>query len=118
MNVIILLYPCQITILEQVSLDRGVTAATYLIYMLYIQKMCQDFQKMLAESITLGVEPEPSTSTSTESHGSSPTWVLKMHQQHVTAYTRIMMEGGMELTMGEKKAAPLITEVCSPMSTS
>ena len=42
--------------------------------------MCQDFQKTLVESITLRVEPEPSTSTSTESHGSSPPWVLKTQQ--------------------------------------
>ena len=72
---------------------------------------------MLAESITSGVEPEPSTSTSTESHGFSPFQVLKMHQPHVTVYTKMMMEDGIELTMGEDRAAPLITEVCSPMST-
>ena len=73
---------------------------------------------MLPESITLRVEPGPSTSTSTESNGSSPPQVLKTQQQHVAAYTKMMMEGGMELTMGEDRSAPLITEVCSPMSTS
>ena len=57
---------------------------------------------MLVESITLRVEPEPSTSTSTESHGSSPQ-VLKTQKQHATAYTEIMMEGGMELTLGEDR---------------
>ena len=73
---------------------------------------------MLVESITLGVEPQPSASTSTESLGSSPPWVLKMHQQHVAAYTKMMMEGGMELTMREYRAVLLIREVCSPMPTS
>ena len=37
--------------------------------------MHQDFWKTLAESITSGVEPEPSTSTSTESHGSFPSGI-------------------------------------------
>ena len=55
---------------------------------------------------------------STESHGSSPLQVLKTQQQHVAANTKMMLEGGMELTMGEDRAAPLITEVCSPMPTS
>ena len=73
---------------------------------------------MLVESITSRVEPEPSTGTSTESHGSSPPQVLKAQQQHITAYTKMMMESGMRLTMGEDRAAPLITEVCSPMLTS
>ena len=83
-----------------------------------MHKMCQDFQKTLVETITLWVEPEPSTNTSTESHGSSPPWILKTQQQHVVAYTKMMIEGGIELTMGDDRAAPLITEVCSPMPTS
>ena len=73
---------------------------------------------MLAESITLKVEPEPSTGTGTESCGSSPPQVLKTQQQHVSAYTKMMVEGGMEITMEDDRAAPLITEVCSPMPTS
>ena len=37
--------------------------------------------------------------------------VLCTHDQHATDYIRIMMEAGMDLPMGEDKAAPLITEV-------
>ena len=47
-----------------------------------------------------------------------PSGIENAQQQHVAAYTKLMMEGGMELTMREDRAAPLITEVCSPMSTS
>ena len=80
--------------------------------------MHQDFKNTLAETITSRVEPEPSTSTSTESQRSAPPWTLKTPQQHGTAYTKIIMESGMKLTMGEDRAALRITEVCSPMSTS
>ena len=37
--------------------------------------------------------------------------VLCRHSQHVTDYVRIMMEAGMNLPMGEDRAALLITEV-------
>ena len=62
-------------------------------------------------------EPEPSTSASTKPSGSSPQ-VLRMHRQHATDYAKLMMESGMALTMGEDRAASLITEVCSSMLTS
>ena len=82
--------------------------------------MQQEFQESLAKtaSIIPATESEPSTGTSTDLIGSSPPWVLRTHQQHVADYTRLMMEGGMDLTMGEDRAAPLITEVCSSMPTS
>ena len=68
-------------------------------------------------STTSGAEPEPSTSTSTEPSGFFPQ-VLRMHRQHATDYTKLMMECGINLTMGEDRAALLITEVCSSMPTS
>ena len=73
--------------------------------------MWQEFWKTLAETVssTSGAEREPSTSTSTEPSGSSP-WVLRMHRQHATDYMKLMMESGINLTMGEDRAAPLITE--------
>ena len=37
--------------------------------------------------------------------------VLCTHDQHAADYIRIMMEAGMNLPMGEDRAAPLITEV-------
>ena len=81
--------------------------------------MQQGFWKTLLEAVstTSGVEPEPGTGTSTKPSGSSP-WVLRMHRQHATGYTKLMIENGVYLTMGDIKAAPLITEVCSSMPTS
>ena len=64
-----------------------------------------------------GVELEPSTSTSTDSSGSSPPQVLRTHCQHTADYMKLMMESSMDLTMGEDRAVPLITEVCSLMPT-
>ena len=79
--------------------------------------MCQEFQKTLMEAVssTAGAEPEPGTSTNPS--GSSSPRVIKTHRQHAAAYTKLMTESGMELTMGEDRAAPLIIEVCSPMPT-
>ena len=37
--------------------------------------------------------------------------VLHMHDQHAANYMRLMMKAGMDLSMGEDRAAPLITEV-------
>ena len=77
--------------------------------------MWQEFQEMLAEmvSATSGVEPEPNTSTSTDPSGSSPPWVLRTYCQHTGDYMRLMMESGMDLTLGEDRVARLITEVYS-----
>ena len=82
--------------------------------------MWQEFRKTLAETVsaTSGVEPEPSTSTSTDPSGSSPPQVLRTHHQHMADYMKLMMESGINLTMGEDRAAALITEVCSSMPTS
>ena len=37
--------------------------------------------------------------------------MLCTHDQHAIDYIRIMMEAGMDLPMGEDRAAPLITEI-------
>ena len=116
-------YPCQFLFLELVSLDRGVT--TVLVYsfitlnFFHCRKCSKKFWKTLAETAltTSGAEPEPGTSTSTEPSASFPPQVLITHHQHMADYRKLMMEIGMDLTMGEDRAAPLITEVCSPMPT-
>ena len=81
--------------------------------------MWQEFWKILAETVltTSGAEPEPSTSTSTKPSESSPPQVLRTHCQHMADYIKLMMESSMDLTMGEDRAALLITKVCSPMPT-
>ena len=81
--------------------------------------MYQEFWNTLTEAVlsTARAELEPSRSISTDPSRSSPPWVIKMHRQHFATYTKLMMENGMELTMGEDRAALLITEVCSPMPT-
>ena len=81
--------------------------------------MWQEFWKTLVETVsaTSGIELEPSTSTSTDPSGSSPPWVLRTHCQHMADYMKLMMERGMDLTMGEDRAAPLITKICSPIPT-
>ena len=78
-----------------------------------------EFQKTLMETAlsTAGAELEPGTSTSTDPSESSPPQVIKTHRQYVAAYAKLMMESGIELTMGENRAALLITEVCSPLPT-
>ena len=53
--------------------------------------------------LTEGIETSPSTNEKPQ--------VLCTHDQHATNYVRIMMEAGMNLCMGEDRAAPLITEV-------
>ena len=75
---------------------------------------------MLVEmvSATSGVEPEPSTRASTDPSESFPPHILRTHCQHTADYMRLMMESGMDLTLGEDRAAALITEVYSPMPTS
>ena len=41
-----------------------------------------------------------------------------MYRQHAADYTKLMIERSINLTMGEDRAAPLITEVWSSMPTS
>ena len=71
-----------------------------------------------AAAVASDAKPEPSTSTCMEPSGSSPPRVLQTHCQHSADYTRLMMEEGGDLTMGEDRAAPLITKVFSSMLTS
>ena len=61
-------------------------------------------------------EPEPSTSMSTEPCDTSPPRVLWTYGQHVANYVRLMVEEREVLTLGEDRAAPLITKVFSPTS--
>ena len=68
-----------------------------------------------AAAIASDAKLEPNTSTSTEPSGSSPPRVLQTHHQHSADYIRFMMEEGGDLTMGEDRATPLITEVLSSM---
>ena len=83
--------------------------------------MQQEFQKTLAETVstTPGAEPEPEPAQVQVLNpvDLSPQ-VLRMHRQHATDYMKLMMESGINLSMGEDRAAPLITEVCSSMPTS
>ena len=44
-----------------------------------------------------------------------PSQILRTHWQHAADYPRLMMQVDMSLTMGEDRAAPLITEVVSSM---
>ena len=55
------------------------------------------------EDSTTGIETAPSNK---EKHR-----ILCTHDQHTADYVRIMIEEGMDLPMGEDRAAPLITEV-------
>ena len=77
--------------------------------------MQQEFQKMLVETVsaTSEMELEPSTDTRTDPSGSSPPWVLRTYHQHTADYMRLMMESGMDLTLGKDRVALLITEVYS-----
>ena len=112
-DIIYLQYPHQLAIFRTCQfphLDRGVTTASILVNIYHCTKC--------GKIPTSGVELKPSTSTSTNPSGSSPPWVLRTHCQHMADYTRLMMESGMDLTMGEDRAAPLITEIYSPMPTS
>ena len=76
--------------------------------------MHQEFWKTLMEaaSSTAGAELEPCTSKSTIPSGSSTPQVIKTHRQHVATYKKLMMESGIELTMGEDRTALLI--LCLP----
>ena len=50
-----------------------------------------------------GIDTSPSSTAKPQ--------VLCTYDQHAMDYVRIMMEAGMNLPMGEDRAAPLITEV-------
>ena len=49
--------------------------------------------------------------TDTSPSSTARPWVFCTHDQYAADYVRIMMEAGMDLPMGEDRAAPLITEV-------
>ena len=80
--------------------------------------MRQEFRIAPSKAVMVApadVEPEPSTSKSTEPHDTSPPRVLWTHHQHMTDCVRLMMEEGEDFTLGDDRAAPLITEVFSTM---
>ena len=64
---------------------------------------------MAAESEQPGEDPTPGIDTA-PSQKEKP-WLLQTHNQHTADYIRLMMQEGMDLPMGEDRAAPLITEV-------
>ena len=85
----------------------------------FLQRMRQEFRTVLNRTVMVASaddKPKPSTSTSTEPHDTSLPRVLRTHCQHSADYVRLMMEDIENLTMGEDQAAPLITEVFSPVS--
>ena len=74
--------------------------------------MRQEFQSTLQRTAASvpSDEAEPK-GESTETFSSSPSRVIHMHHQHLADYIKLFMEEGEELTLGEDRAAPLITQV-------
>ena len=75
--------------------------------------MRQEFKQSLgkAAASTQVREKEPPESESTEAQSDSPPRVIHSHWEHLADYIQICMEEGERLTLGEDRAAPLITEV-------
>ena len=76
--------------------------------------MREEFQHKMEEttSSTQTKEREPSDSEDTEIGGESPPWIVQTHYtQHWADYVQISVEEGVLLTLGEDRAAPLVTEV-------
>ena len=66
--------------------------------------MRQEFRIALGKAVTVApadVEPEPSTSMSTEPCDTFPPTLLWTHHQHAVDYVRLMMEEDDYLTLGE-----------------
>ena len=55
------------------------------------------------EDLTAGIETAPSDKEKPR--------MLCTHDKHTADYIRLMMEEGMDIPMGEDRAAPLITKV-------
>ena len=55
------------------------------------------------EDLTTGIETAPSDKENPR--------ILCTHDQHTAGYIRLMMEEGMDLPMGEDRAALMITKV-------
>ena len=74
--------------------------------------MRQKFRESLKDTMagSQAPEPEPLEGDSTEPCSVSPSWVLKLHHQHLADYVRLFMEEGEEMSMGEDWATPLVTE--------
>ena len=99
------------------SLDRGVTITIHIHITLFLteNEAGVSSNTLQTASVASKAEFEPCTSTSTDPSGSSLSWVLRTHWQYTADYTRLVMQSNMDLTMGEDRAAPLITEVLSSM---
>ena len=54
---------------------------------------------------------DPTTGIETALSNKEKLRILHTHDQHTADYVRIMMEEGMDLPVGEDRAAPLITKV-------
>ena len=75
--------------------------------------MRQEFKQRLGEAATSTQveEEELPESKGTETWSDPPLRVVWSHRQYLADYIRISMEEGEMLTLGEDRAAPLITEV-------
>ena len=99
-------YLCQFSIFRTTNFNLD-------IYSFILQRLRQEFQKMLSERVATSQveEVEPLEGKSTEAHSSYPPMVICSHCQHLADYVKIFMEAGEELTLGEDQVAPLVTEV-------
>ena len=75
--------------------------------------MREEFKQKMGETTSSiqTVEEEPSESEDTVIWGNSPPLIIQTLQQHWADYVQISIEEGEMLTLGEDRAAPLITEV-------
>ena len=75
----------------------------------------QTLQKRFWESLPTAAESEqpgedPTTGIVTAPSQKEKPQLLQTHNQHTADYIRLMIQEGMDLPMGEDRAAPLITE--------
>ena len=61
---------------------------------------------------------DPTTGIETAPSNKEKPRILHTHDQHTADYVRIMMEEGMDLSMGEDRAPPWITELYALISLS
>ena len=75
--------------------------------------MREESKEKMEETISSAqtTEEKPSESEDIMICGESPPKIIQTHQQHWANYVQIGVEEGVMLTLGEDRAAPLITEV-------
>ena len=84
-----------------------------------ITLLLQTLQKRFKESLPATIaaqqlqppEEGPTTGIDTAPSQKEKPQLVHTHEQYTADYVRLMMQEGMELLMGEDRAAPLITEV-------